>query len=216
MAELNLYTERKYSTIKLADDKDYKIPNEYTVEEVERLLELRAEQEALETEVVDEEKAQAEVDMFWKVVFSQLEIIFRHYQPEITQKHLKKLITHNEALEILGFFRKYRHLALLEIENETANKKAESKKKVATAKTELRDLRRLIAFMVINGFSLLELRKLYVDEFYDFYAECIYALENSGKVKDGTYAKIKKSNTDREDTVNVLRKQLSKTLANKK
>lgn len=215
MAELNFYSERKYSTIKLADKKDYKIPNEYTVEEVERLLELRAEQEAIEGEELNAEKAQ--IDSFWTIVFSQLGIMFRHYQPEITEKYLKKVITHNEALEILGFFRKYRHLALTELEEETTTKKVESKKKVKSADTELRDLRRLIAFMVVNGFSLLDLRKLYIDEFYNYYQECIYALENMGKVKDGTYAKIKKSNRERgEDTVNVLRKQLSKTLSNKK
>ena len=48
----NLYKSRKYSTVKLDDGKSYKIPNEYTVQEVERLLELRIEQEALETEEV--------------------------------------------------------------------------------------------------------------------------------------------------------------------
>lgn len=68
--------------------------------------------------------------------------------------------------------------------------------------------------MVTNGFSLLELRKLYIDELYVFYEELFYTLERFGKVKEGTYDKIVKSN-DAEHTVNQLRKQMFKSIADK-
>lgn len=213
MRALNLYKSRKCSTVKLNDGKTYKLPNEYTVEEVERLLELRAEQEALETQEVTEEEAQ--LNKFWVVVFDQIEIIFQHYQPEVTSTDLKKLLTHNEALEILGFFDKYRHQAIKEINQESEK---DSKKKVIPATRELRDLRRLLAFMVTNGFSLLELRQLYIDELYFFYDELIFNLEKDGKLKEGSYAKIKSvsdASTNAKETVNLLRKQMFNSIAKK-
>lgn len=216
MRALDLFTSRKYSTVTLSDKKEYKIPNEYTVEEVERLLELRVEQEALEAESVSNTEAQ--IKQFWEIVFSQLEIIFQHYQEDVTREYLKKVVTHNEALEIIGFFQKYRHSAIKELLSNTPTNSGDSKKKVKPAKTELRDLRRLVTFMVVSGFSLLEVRKLYIDEMYTYYEELFYTLEKLGKVKDGSYAKIKRSDnsTQVEDTVSQLRKQLFKSIASKK
>jgi len=127
MQALDLYKSRKHSLIKLADGKEYKIPNEYTVEEVERLLELRAKQEELEGEQVANQDTQ--LKQFWATVFDQLEVIFGHYQPKVTSEYLRTTITHNEALEMLGFFQKYRHIAVKELleeaeQSETPKKKA--------------------------------------------------------------------------------------------
>lgn len=71
----------------------------------------------------------------------------------------------------------------------------------------------MITLMVINGFSLLELRKLYIDEFNQYHAELIFLLEKTGKAEVGSYDKIKSSNNDIEDnTANELRSQLSKIM----
>jgi len=126
MQALDLYKSRKHSVIKIADGKEYKIPNEYTVEEVERLLELREKQEAIEKEPVGDQESQ--LLSFYTVVFEQLEVIFSHYQPEVTAEYLKKHITHNEALEMLGFFQKYRHLAIKEIVKEAEQSETPKKK----------------------------------------------------------------------------------------
>ena len=63
----------------------------------------------------------------------------------------------------------------------------------------------MLVFMVNNGFSLYELRKLYIDEFFSFHTELIYVLEKRGLVKEGAYSKI----TNESDTSN-LRTQLFK------
>lgn len=215
MPSLNL-SERKYSKIKLADGKEYEIPNEYTVVEVERLLELREEQEAIENEeVTDKEK---QLSRFWDIVFDQLTVLFRNRQPDITTEYLKSVVTQNEALGMIGFFQKYRHSALKEINAEkTQSEDTESKKKSRLAKFELRDLRRMIAFMVVNGFSLSELRSLYIDELYRYYEQLFYNLEKRGEVEKGSYAKLINNNkgTQVESTVNEIRKQMMMGIANK-
>lgn len=216
MPVLDLYKERKYSLVKLADGKEYQIPNEYTVVEVERLLELREQQEAIEKEeVTDQEK---QLGKFWAVVFDQLTVLFQHKQPDITTEYLKSVITQNEALGMLGFFQKYRHSALKEYTDEkTQSDEIESKKKARLAKFELRDLRRMVAFMVINGFSLSELRALYVDELYRYYEQLFYNLEKRGEVKEGSYAKLinRSKGTQVESTVNEIRKQMLIGIAKK-
>lgn len=126
MQTFSPYKDREHSLITLADGKDYKIPNEYSVEEVERLLELRAKQEAVESETVVDKDAQ--LKSFFTIVFSQLQIIFSHYQPDVTEDYLKKYVTQNEALEMLGFFQKYRHLAIKEIVAEAEQSETPKKK----------------------------------------------------------------------------------------
>jgi len=71
--------------------------------------------------------------------------------------------------------------------------------------------------MVVNGFSLFDIRKLYIDEMYFFYQELFYTLEKRGDVKEGTYAKIVNSSkgTHVEDTVSQLRKQMFRSIAKK-
>lgn len=111
MPVLDVFKERQFSTIKLGE-RDFKVPNEYTVEEVERLLELEQKRDAVEQEPVSDDKAKQEEQLvrFWALTFDQLEIIFQHYQPETTAAELRSIISHKEALAILGFYEKYRHL----------------------------------------------------------------------------------------------------------
>lgn len=114
MTTLDLFKRRRFTEVKLDDGIVYKIPNEYTVEEVERLLELKAKEEEISNTVTADSKAEEakQLDLFWSNIFAQLEIIFQSYQPEITAEYLKKYVSHNEALEVVGFFQKYRALAL--------------------------------------------------------------------------------------------------------
>lgn len=77
----------------------------------------------------------------------------------------------------------------------------------------------MITFMVVNGFSLLELRKLYIDEFYDFYEHLFFTLEQTGKIKEGSHAKIasktRGSEAGAKETVSLLRKQMFRSIADK-
>lgn len=127
MPVLDVYKERKHHVIK-AGERSLKVPVEYTVDEVERLLELHAQRDAIEESYVSksDQKAQEEALLrFWAVVFDQLEIIFGHYQPDITAVELKGLFSHKEALDILGFWDKYRYL-----NQEKAEEADQAKKKL--------------------------------------------------------------------------------------
>lgn len=129
MPTLNLYKERECSIVKLSDGKEYKIPKEFTVEQSERLLELQVERELIQAEEVNEEKRDVQLKRFWEVAFDQLESIFQCFHPEINRDYLKKVITQNEALEMLDFYREYRPKAMRELIQQSANE-AESKKKL--------------------------------------------------------------------------------------
>jgi len=67
----------------------------------------------------------------------------------------------------------------------------------------------------MSGFSLLEVRKLYLDEMFDFYTCAFYVLENRGEAKKGTYERMSGIGKG-EDTVNQLRTQLFKAVKSKK
>lgn len=223
MHALDLYKSRTHSEVKLADGKTYKTPNEFTVEEVERVLELEIERNALEKMQAEDVKnltpENAEFKRYMGIVFSQLTILFQHYQPEITTEYLKSVMTQKEALGMLGFFQKYRHIAIKEYlaeKNKDQSTEADSKKKLSP-RTELRDLRRLITFMVVRGFSLFEVRRLYVDELHAFYEQLVYNLEKMGEVKEGSYAKIIQGKKGgKVDSVSQLRKQMMIGLAGRK
>lgn len=125
----DVYKERQFTIVKLGE-RDFKLPNEYTVEEVERLLELKTKRDEIENEVASDDKKEQESQLvaFWGIVFDQLEVIFQHYQPDITADDLRSLISHHEALGILGFYDKYRFISQ---KNESeSGQSAESKKKI--------------------------------------------------------------------------------------
>lgn len=133
MPILDLYKKRRFTLVKLADGIEYKIPNEYTVEEVERLLELKKKEEEIKNISVEEgtPEAEANVKLFWENVFAQIEIIFQSFQPELELAYLLKHVTHNEALEIIGFFTEYRALTIKQLEDQLPKEKeAELKKKL--------------------------------------------------------------------------------------
>ncbi len=215
MAYLDLFTTRKSHTVDLADGKTYQLPAEFTVEEAERILEIREEIEAKEKEKVEGDGA-AQRAAHAALIFAQLEVMFRHHQPDMTAEYLRKQITHTEALDIIGFFRRHRHLAIKGLDDGAVVNTDSKKKSKLTAAKELRDLRRMVAFMVTCGFSLLDLRKLYIDELHEYYFELLYNLEESGKMKKGAYDKIRARTqgvSSAGDTVAQLRKQMLKSLS---
>lgn len=124
MPNLDIYKGRKFNTVTFGD-KVFKIPLEYTVEEVERLLELDTKRKSVQDEVIENQEEQLKT--FWELVFNQLEIIFQHYQPEMTVDDLRVIVSHNEALGILGFFDEYRNK--LKEQSESKETKEDSKKK---------------------------------------------------------------------------------------
>ena len=71
--------------------------------------------------------------------------------------------------------------------------------------------------MVTCGFSLFDLRKLYLDELFEYHAELIYILEQRKELPEGTYDKMKVKEGDREyddrNEVRNLRRQIFKVAA---
>jgi len=71
---------------------------------------------------------------------------------------------------------------------------------------------------VINGFSLLDVRKLYLDELYEYHEHLFYNMEQMGTIKEGSYDKMmsrKQKGVSVEDTIQQLRKQMFKSIGKK-
>lgn len=64
-----------------------------------------------------------------------------------------------------------------------------------------------------GGFSLTEVRQLYLDEFIEYTNSLIYIKEKKGELEKGTYNKIKKQDSN---TVGNLKAQLFKIKPNGK
>ena len=47
-------------------------------------------------------------------IFTLCYVLFKRYQPEITVDELKDILTYNDAMQISGFFQKYRILEINE------------------------------------------------------------------------------------------------------
>jgi len=125
MPTLDLYKVRKPNTVKVFNRLtqktcEYLIPIEYTVEEVERFLELQAQREKFEKVFIEKGKEEEQVMYHYKVVFDQIEILFQHHQPELNSEELKKILTYKDALDVLSFFKKYRSV---QSQNDSAKKK---------------------------------------------------------------------------------------------
>jgi len=130
MQSLDLYKKRRHNIVKLGDGVSYKIPSEFTVEEVERLLELKEKEEQIKSVKVSEgtPEADANIVLFWNNVFAQLEIIFSALNDEVDEAYLRSHVTHNEALEIIGFFNEYRELTARKLTQAQPDSKKKLKK----------------------------------------------------------------------------------------
>lgn len=96
MAKLDLFSGREPHIIELAvngEKKQFKIPTDYTEEDVERLLEL----EAQLSKATDFQQRTS-------LIFGHVQVLFRRYQPEMTVDELKKILGVTEAVKIINFF----------------------------------------------------------------------------------------------------------------
>lgn len=202
METLDLYKERRPYTVILevkGGKKTFKIPTELTVEESERMLEAEIRVNALAKQEVEEETSEEVLDRYFNNLLEYILVLLEHYQPDLTMEKLKKMLTRAEVVRIFEFFKKQRFLTLLGLDGST--QEAEPKKKTETAETRLDTLRQSITFLVLNGFGLLEVRKLYIDELLSFYNSLIYIKEKQGELKEGTYKSLK--NQSKGDVVSL-------------
>ena len=105
--------------------KDYKIPNQYTIEETELLLSYQVEVEKLAKKEVEKGKEAEDLLKFFEAIIVQLHVLFRRYQPDMTVENLKAIMTKEEAIATWAFFIKER----IEVTNED-DKPEDVKKKV--------------------------------------------------------------------------------------
>ena len=131
MARLDLYKDREPHIITLEVDgepKDFKIPVSYTVDEVERLIEIQVMIDKLAKEEVDENRKEDQFSNFFDAVFNQVLILFQRYQPEITVETLKKMLTRDDAVAIINFHTKEKvKFADNQAPDDGSKKKAQSK-----------------------------------------------------------------------------------------
>jgi hypothetical protein len=184
------YKPRAYNTVTVnvgwGRKKRFKIPAELTVEETERLLELVAKVENLAKQEVAAENYYAQraaLKEFWGYLFAQATILFQHYHPEVTEQWLRKHLTQSEVVGITNFFEASRFYKKLDTQ-------AKGKKKVSANET-LMEIRRLVVFCVHYGFGLYDLKKLYIDEFFEYYYQLVYNLEAAGVLAEESYNKAR-------------------------
>jgi len=192
METLDLYKDRRPYTVILevkGGKKTFKIPTELTVEESERLLEAEIRISALSKEEVEAGKeAERQLDVYFALLKEYILILLQHYQPKLEMDDLNKMLSRAEIVKIFEFFKKQRFLKLLGLDGAEED---DVKKKTEKPENRLEALRQSITFLIGSGFSLLELRKLYLDEFLSYYNSVVYIKEKKGEIKEGTYQALK-------------------------
>ena len=106
MATLDLFKQREPHKIVLGRTRpiDYFIPLEFTVEEIERLLETRVKVDELAERKTTEKTKEADLQEFFEAILVQLVVLFQRYQPEATAESLSKVMTREDAIKIWHFF----------------------------------------------------------------------------------------------------------------
>jgi len=132
MQTLNLYKDRQPYIVNLelkGKMKAFKIPNELTIEESERLLEAEIQIAELSKQEVNDKKDEEEkLEQYFGNLYQYILILFSKYQPEIeTVEDIKKMMTQQEAIRVLEFFKKKRLLHLLGLDDEPETKKKSPK-----------------------------------------------------------------------------------------
>lgn len=132
MANLDLFKGREPHKIKIeveGEEKEFKIPVEYTGEEAERILEHQVEIDKIAKEEIDEdaptEKRNEKTKQYWNAIYKQLSILFQRYHPEMDVNQLKSILTYEDALKIIQFHAKNR---FIDNEDEAGGKKKQPKK----------------------------------------------------------------------------------------
>lgn len=135
MQTLNLYKDRQPYIVNLelkGKMKTFKIPNELTIQESERLMEAEIQiSELSKQEVANKKDGEEKLDQYFSGVYQYLLILFSKYQPEIeTAEDIKKLMTQAEAIRVIEFFKKKRFLHLLGLDDEESESKKKSQKQL--------------------------------------------------------------------------------------
>jgi len=135
MQTLNLYKDRQPYTVNLelkGKMKTFKIPNELTIQESERLMEAEIQiSELSKQEVANKKDGEEKLDQYFSGVYQYLLILFSKYQPEIeTAEDIKKMMTQAEAIRVIEFFKKKRFLHLLGLDDEESESKKKSPKQL--------------------------------------------------------------------------------------
>ena len=135
MQTLNLYKDRQPYTVNLelkGKMKTFKIPNELTIQESERLMEAEIQiSELSKQEVANKKDGEEKLDQYLSGVYQYLLILFSKYQPEIeTAEDIKKMMTQAEAIRVIEFFKKKRFLHLLGLDDEESESKKKSPKQL--------------------------------------------------------------------------------------
>lgn len=122
--KLELTNDRGYHQIDIlvrtGELKQFKIPVELRVHEVERLLEAQHKLQTLHDQSLKGDGTD-QLRMYWGYIYSQLEVIFKHYHPEIDISYLKDNIMQTDAVKILSFFAENRYIE--KEEQDTSKKK---------------------------------------------------------------------------------------------
>lgn len=93
--KLDLYTGREPHIIEAeveGEKKQFKIASDFTVEEFERIYELESQQ-----------SDELSFDERWAIMYNQILIAFKRYDPEMSIEKLKKIFTRREMLKIINF-----------------------------------------------------------------------------------------------------------------
>ena len=111
--KLEVINDRGFHTLDIVMDKgelkQFKIPVELRVHEIERLLEAQHKLEKLEQESVSEDGTK-QIRLYWGYIYAQLEVIFKHFHPEIDKDYLKLYLLPADAIKILAFFAQNRYI----------------------------------------------------------------------------------------------------------
>jgi hypothetical protein len=127
METLNLFKDRhpyEIITELKGKKKTFKIPNELTIEESERLLEAEIQIMSLSKQEIGDKKDEEEkIKQYFNNLYQYLLVLFNRYQPEITLSDLKGMMSQAEAIRILEFFKSKRFLHLIGADEEPDLKK---------------------------------------------------------------------------------------------
>jgi hypothetical protein len=119
MAKLDLYSGREPHVVELevsGEKKEFKLPTDFTEEEIERILEL-------EKKVEDSKDLKSRRS----IVFCQIQILLNRYQPELTLEQVKKMLTWDDALKIINFVSEHT-FAVASKDNQAESKKKQQQK----------------------------------------------------------------------------------------
>jgi len=131
METLNLYKDRQPYEVILnlgGKKKTFKIPNELTIEESERLLEAEIQIAELSKQEIENKTDQDEkMKRYFNNLYQYILTLFNRYQPDIDLEELKKMMTQPEAIRVLEFFKKKRFLHLIGADDNEPKKKKSQK-----------------------------------------------------------------------------------------